>query len=543
MLIPPSTRSAEALRQTLWDHGYTGERVQSLAGNLDPPIPGTPRWHRLEGELDPAVPGDALVLWFFLGAALRSERVAGFPPPFLEAVRETGLLRDEGGWSVPQVLLAPVLGLWIASDRFRAPAEAPPYGDVRADGGPELSPDPVLGVGPAPIHADRFALRTPVRTVLDLCAGGGILTLSQLPTAETITATDLSARALGFARFNLALNATSARRPDAGLVEDAGAPSEGIDRTVELLEGDLFAPVAGRRFDRIVCNPPFILMPSGPVGLSGARDTAADSAGAGSSIDSFCERIVRSAPDHLEEGGTFQMIFEWPEHVGEDWRDRLGHWVRGSGCDAWFVHANQQSPVAYVEARVREMEALGATEPLATRFRRWTGYFRDHEVEMLHGGFLLLRRREAERNWIRFDEIEGDLVGHASEEIEAALARFDLVESLEEGAEGSDPLAGLRLRTSASLVAGPAPSAAAGSGVRDDRGFVRLQTGRGWVRRVTVQPEIATFVRRFDGGCEVRQAITSLADDMGAPTERIAPEVARVVRGLFEKGFLEPGMP
>src|SRR4051794_1712094 len=71
--------------------------------------------------------------------------------------------------------------------------------------------------------------------VLDLCTGSGVLALSVQPYAARVTAVDASALSAATARLNAALNR----------------------RQVEVLHGDLFAPVAGRRFDAIVSNPPY----------------------------------------------------------------------------------------------------------------------------------------------------------------------------------------------------------------------------------------------------------------------------------------------
>ncbi len=59
--------------------------------------------------------------------------------------------------------------------------------------------------------------------------------------AAAVTATDLSERALAFAELNALVN--------------------GVD--LELLQGDLLAPVAGRRFDLVVANPPFVIATPG----------------------------------------------------------------------------------------------------------------------------------------------------------------------------------------------------------------------------------------------------------------------------------------
>lgn len=543
MLQVPNQETAAILCRTLVDCSYDESRVQALAGNLDPPIPGTPRWYRLEDALDPSRPEDALVLWFFLGAGVREDVASAMSEEFLAAAGEVGLLAKRDGWLLPQTLLIPGYGTWFASDRFRAPEETPPYETTRADGGPPLPPDPVLAVGPTPRNLDLFSLRTEVGSVLDLCTGGGVLAVRQAAHAARVTGTDLSARALAFARFNVALSQSSSAPGPLGDVVGAGGAGVGAAGTeteteterrsgaggIEFLEGDLFAPVDGRRFDRIVCNPPFIVMPSGPVGLTaGAQQD--DQAGAGP-IESICERIVRAAPDHLADGGTFQMIFEWPEFRGEDWRERLSGWVEGTGCDAWFIRANQQPPDAYVEARIREMDALGATDSLGTRFRRWMAYLRSHDVVGVHGGLVLMRRRSGGvRRWIRFEELAGDLVGSASGDLERGLRRFDLLAQAQDGSA----LGGLRdtpLRRATTYRE---------FAVRQDgRDFVRLEAGEGWVRKVTVQPEIAAFLSRFETPTPVKTAIEAFAAELGRPVDEVETQAGRVILELYERGILD----
>ncbi len=74
--------------------------------------------------------------------------------------------------------------------------------------------------------------------VLDLCTGSGAIAVSvaRLQLGLRVTATDISLNALDVARVNARLN--------------------GVE--VRFLQGDLFAPVAGERFDAILCNPPYL---------------------------------------------------------------------------------------------------------------------------------------------------------------------------------------------------------------------------------------------------------------------------------------------
>ena len=76
--------------------------------------------------------------------------------------------------------------------------------------------------------------------VLDLCTGSGAIALAlakELPAAQVI-GTELSPAAAAIARANVERN--------------------GMVGRVEIREGDLFAPVAGERFDLITANPPYI---------------------------------------------------------------------------------------------------------------------------------------------------------------------------------------------------------------------------------------------------------------------------------------------
>ncbi|HKU99135.1 MAG TPA: 50S ribosomal protein L3 N(5)-glutamine methyltransferase, partial [Vineibacter sp.] len=79
-----------------------------------------------------------------------------------------------------------------------------------------------------------------VASVLDLCTGGGslaILAAYAFPNA-TVDAVDLSPEALALAAENVG--------------------DHGLEDRISLIKGDLFAPVAGRRYDLILTNPPYV---------------------------------------------------------------------------------------------------------------------------------------------------------------------------------------------------------------------------------------------------------------------------------------------
>ena len=79
-----------------------------------------------------------------------------------------------------------------------------------------------------------------VRRVLDLCTGSGclaVLAALAFPAAK-VDAVDLSPGALALARRNVATHRLGDR--------------------IALHRGDLFAPLAGQRYDLIISNPPYV---------------------------------------------------------------------------------------------------------------------------------------------------------------------------------------------------------------------------------------------------------------------------------------------
>ncbi|HUW38574.1 MAG TPA: 50S ribosomal protein L3 N(5)-glutamine methyltransferase [Rhodocyclaceae bacterium] len=79
-----------------------------------------------------------------------------------------------------------------------------------------------------------------IRSALDLCTGSGCLAILMalaFPAAR-IDAVDLSADALAVAHRNVA--------------------DYGLEERIELISSDLFEELEGRRYDLIVCNPPYV---------------------------------------------------------------------------------------------------------------------------------------------------------------------------------------------------------------------------------------------------------------------------------------------
>jgi release factor glutamine methyltransferase len=72
---------------------------------------------------------------------------------------------------------------------------------------------------------------------------------------------------------------------------------------VEVLHGDLFEPVGGRRFDCIVANPPYL--PTAGAGRLSAGSSAWDGGRDGRAV---VDRLCRRAPAHLRPGGRLLIV-------------------------------------------------------------------------------------------------------------------------------------------------------------------------------------------------------------------------------------------
>lgn len=133
----------------------------------------------------------------------------------------------------------------------------------------------------AHLLADAVREHAPGADVLDVCTGSGILAIAAgLTGARSVTAADVSRRAVLATRLNAALNGVRVRA----------------------VRGELLAAVAGERFDLIAANPPYLpAVTERPRGLARATEAGPDGR-------RFLDRLIDVAPDHLRPGGTLLLV-------------------------------------------------------------------------------------------------------------------------------------------------------------------------------------------------------------------------------------------
>lgn len=222
-----------------------------------------------------------------LDAELLLEYVTGLARSTFRAFPERGL-PTQAGWAFQQLVMRRLKGEPIAyicgqQEFWSLLFEVSPAVLIPR-------PETELLVEQALSHID-VAARV---SVLDLGTGSGAVALaiaSERKNAQ-IVATDVSQDALGIASRNAArLQATN----------------------VTFLHGNWYAPVAGRRFDVIVANPPYIAIDDADLAAEVRKNEPATALFAGASGLEALEVIIKDAPRHLLDGGSLLLEHGWKQ--------------------------------------------------------------------------------------------------------------------------------------------------------------------------------------------------------------------------------------
>ena len=436
---------------------------------------------------------------------------------------------------------------WVASD----------LGELVT--GRALAPDHVLGIGGAGLTLAGLTPRTPVATALDLGCGCGIQTLYLLRHAEHVVATDVSERALALTAFNVALAGVSADvDTDAPVdVDAAGVPGSAVGTArLELRRGSLLQPVAGRRFDLIVSNPPFVLTPpavrEAGLPLMEYRD-------AGGPV---LPALVAGLGEHLEPGGSAVMLGNWerrhtspatgdahdsaigpatdsttdPGAAGSSWRDAVAAWIP-EGLDAWVIEREVQDPVEYATMWLRdggltpERDAAGFDAALEA----WIGDFEARGVQGVGFGYLIVHRPQRPREpWRLLEEVATTGQGVLGPHVADVLAARELLSGLDDDAVAAlRPILAPDVTEERHFIPGAAEPT-----------VILLRQGGGLGRTIRATTVVAALAGVADGDLSVGQvasAVAALSDLTGADTAALRSETIEATRRLLTAGFLTLG--
>ncbi|TDB92300.1 HemK2/MTQ2 family protein methyltransferase [Actinomadura sp. 7K534] len=168
--------------------------------------------------------------------------------------------------------------------------------------------------------------------VLELGTGTGAVAMAAAREGCRVVAVDVSAQAVLTARLNALVR---------------GLP-------VRVLRGDLFAPVAGERFDVIVANPPYVAGAADPATVRG-RARAWEAGPGGRAL---LDRICAGAPRHLTPSGTLLLVHSALNGVAATLVS-----LRSAGMRASVVARHHEPLGPVMRARADLLRAQGLLPP------------------------------------------------------------------------------------------------------------------------------------------------------------------------------------
>lgn len=401
--------------------------------------------------------------------------------------------------------------------------------------------------------------------VLDVGTGCGYHAILAALCGARVTATDVSARALGYARFNAALAGAEIDFRRGSLLEPVRGPRSDPADALDSLDS---LSAARERYDVVVSNPPFVITPEAARadGVRTYRD-------GGREGDSLLAELVGELGDVLAPGGRAWMLGNWeikasdaapdqslgsasdllsdaaqdrPFDAVPDWARGPAAWIRDD-LDAWVIQREVLAPPDYAEMWLRDGGQTPRDRGYEKAYAAWLEDFARRGVVGVGMGYISLRAPEGEsgdwdaagsnaedsakrRPWRRFEELSGpapiDLHGY----VEGVWAHRDLLRA------GDSALLAARLVCRGVEHRLHAPG-------QPEPFMLKLAQVAGFAVEVQVTSAVAGVVGACDGELTLGALCDAVAQLLGEPVEDVRTEVLPAVRELVGLGILVSGRP
>lgn len=416
--------------------------------------------------------------------------------------------------------------------------------------------------------------------VLDVGTGCGYHAILAALCGARVTATDVSARALGYARFNAALAGAEIDFRRGSLLEPVRGPRSDPADALDSLDS---LNAARERYDVVVSNPPFVITPEAARadGVRTYRD-------GGREGDSLLAELVGELGDVLAPGGRAWMLGNWEIKASDgapdqslgsvsgrlydaapDWPfDAVPDWARGPAAwirddlDAWVIQREVLAPPDYAEMWLRDGGQTPRDRGYEKAYSAWLEDFERRGVVGVGMGYISLRAPEREsgdwdagdwdaacsnagdwdaacsnaedsgrrRPWRRFEELSGpapiDLHGY----VEGVWAHRDLLRA------GDSALLAARLACRGVEHRLHAPG-------QPEPFMLKLAQVAGFAAEVQVTSAVAGVVGACDGELTLGALCDAVAQLLSEPVEDVRTEVLPAVRELVGLGILVSGEP
>jgi hypothetical protein len=277
--------------------------------------------------------------------------------------------------------------------------------------------------------------------------------------------------------------------------------------------------VAGRRFDLVVSNPPFVITPRRDAETQADRYMYRDGGRQG---DALIQELISGLPEVLSPGGTAQLLGNWESIEHDDAGDtRPRAWVEQAGLSGWVIQRDAQSPAEYTETWLRDASEERSVTEYRRRYAEYAADFAARGVQRIGFGFIWLHAAGTGHPWRRFEELMGEVqqplgpvIGEtarrAHQEPDSVLAHaLTVPETVTEeryqrfGAEHPE--------------------------------IIMARQGSGFRRARPISSAAAGFMGATDGEYTAHQLITAVCSLTDADEEALAAEIF----DLYTEGFLD----
>lgn len=441
-------------------------------------------------------------------------------------------------------------------------------------------PDHVMPVGGATRTLAALAAYGADERVLDVGTGCGYHAILAALCGARVTATDVSARALGYARFNAALAGAEIDFRRGSLLEPVRGPRSDPADAVDSADS---LSAARERYDVVVSNPPFVITPEAARadGVRTYRD-------GGREGDSLLAELVGELCSVLAPGGRAWMLGNWEIKASDAALDRpfgsasdlscdaapdrqldaVPDWARGPAAwirddlDAWVIQREVLAPPDYAEMWLRDGGQTPRDRGYEKAYAAWLEDFARRGVVGVGMGYISVRAPAGEsgeresgdwdaagsnagdwdaagsnaeysakrRPWRRFEELSGpapiDLHGY----VEGVWAHRDLLRA------GDSALLAARLVCRGVEHRLHAPG-------QPEPFMLKLAQVAGFAAEVQVTSAVAGVVGACDGELTLGALCDAVAQLLGEPAEDVRTEVLPAVRELVGLGILVSGEP
>ncbi len=217
------------------------------------------------------------------------------------------------------------------------------------------------------LSKDSFTLalgtiREPVKRTLDLCTGSGVQAILAARHSEEVIGIDINPRAINFAEFNSIFNQVE---------------------NIRFLEGDLFAPVEGERFNLIVANPPFVPHPGNKKKLF-FRD-------GGYSGEAILDGILMNIHRFLTEKGRCHIFTEVLLRKKHDYMEKLSGTLGDKPFDILVLAGNHIPSEMYA---IGHLKYTGEYSEFTTELVEWLKCLYENGITQIAEGLITLSPTE-----------------------------------------------------------------------------------------------------------------------------------------------------